>query len=425
MSESIENSVKQLLKKKEILDRIFLCPKCSETLFTQIYYLDSSNIPMVDFTCPQKHHGQVDLTLFFYLFNPSAKEIEDDLTKFDEELEKDIQIHQKNMNKNLKKEENLEKKNKNYQICKGAEFSLFKSNTVIQKKIKLNANIYDILNFQAGKKINKENKDKIKKVEDDDKKFKCQLHHNKNYIGYCLSCKKNICKKCLKEKNHKNMLFENIKLKDNEYAELTKEINKCQEKLNNFKEQCQKITNQNGALFYPSLIYLRLNQDYLNEIKSILEKYNLCLKNKMLNYDIITSVKNIKIKDNIIIPKDMKELINIIKNVKEYLINKDILGNLDKIMNFESLFKNFGNDIDKDLLIHSLLNINFQKGKLTDDPEDDDYYENEEDELEYGELNEEYEDIGNDNNEENNFGDDENDLKEDEKDDNHKNLNKK
>ena len=89
--------------KKSPFDQTFLCPKCSEILFTKICYYKNTNIPQVHFMCPQKHIGVVDLILFFNIFYSSNQEIENELSKFDEELEKDIEEYRNKKLPNLKK----------------------------------------------------------------------------------------------------------------------------------------------------------------------------------------------------------------------------------------------------------------------------------------------------------------------------------
>ena len=84
-------------------DQTFLCPKCSEILFVNIHYIDATMIPQVTYKCPKRHSGTVDLLLFFNLFHSSNKEIEEELSKFDEKLEKDIELFKTKKNKERKK----------------------------------------------------------------------------------------------------------------------------------------------------------------------------------------------------------------------------------------------------------------------------------------------------------------------------------
>ena len=55
--------------------------------------------------CPQKHSGVVDLILFFNIFYSSNQEIENELSKFDEDLEKDIEEYRNKKLQEIKKNE--------------------------------------------------------------------------------------------------------------------------------------------------------------------------------------------------------------------------------------------------------------------------------------------------------------------------------
>ena len=44
----------------------------------------------------------------------------------------------------------------------------------------------------------------------------------------------------------------------------------------------------------------------------------------MLNFEIIMDVKNLNIKNVIVVPKDISELIKILKNYKNYIIQKNL-----------------------------------------------------------------------------------------------------
>ena len=113
-------------------DQTFLCPKCSEILFVKIHYIDATMIPQVKYKCPKRHSGTVDLLLFFNLFHSSNKEIEDELSKFDDKLEKDIE--------------------------------LFKSKKMKDRKILDPINFAKIINKKIKKKKKKKIKRKLKKI---------------------------------------------------------------------------------------------------------------------------------------------------------------------------------------------------------------------------------------------------------------------
>ena len=55
--------------------------------------------------CPQKHSGVVDLILFFNIFYSSNQEIENELSKFDEEFEKDLEEYRNKKLNEIKKPE--------------------------------------------------------------------------------------------------------------------------------------------------------------------------------------------------------------------------------------------------------------------------------------------------------------------------------
>ena len=161
-------------------DQTFLCPKCSEILFVKIHYIDATMIPQVKYKCPKRHSGTVDLLLFFSLFHSSNKEIEEDLSKFDEKLEKDIE--------------------------------LFKT-----KKMKDRKKILDPINF--AKIINKKNKEKEKEEEQNKEK---NNEHNDDI--------KNIN---TEENNNNDINNDKNEIKEENNNDENKEINKEESNINN------------------------------------------------------------------------------------------------------------------------------------------------------------------------------------------------
>ena len=413
-------------------DQTFLCPKCSEILFVKIYYIESTIIPQVKYICPKRHSGSVDLPLFFNLFHSSYQDIEDELSKFDETLEKDIETFKNKkmkdrkildpinfaeiMNKKNKEEDNNKEKDKIIEIqtkeevkklneynennqlfkeikkCNEIKFSLLnikkeikepkifekhysKSETKkkekmenkspeIKKQIKKskknnknsfspkakinNINIIkkrnsnsekrkeDIKEEEREKKEDSKIKEKIKEKketkEEKEDKFLCTLHGNR-FTGYCFSCKKNMCKKCFKKKGHKKRkIFSNVLLNEKNLSELNKSLNQCQEGLNKFEnkvnslieELSNKERNEKIILNIMSKAYIDINRENLKEIKDMIKIYVNCVKKGMLNYETIMNVKNLNIKNVIIIPNDILELIKILKNYKNYIIQKNI-----------------------------------------------------------------------------------------------------
>ena len=114
MSTQNQSKSQQTEIKNSPFEQTFLCPKCSELLFTKIFYKENTNTPMVHFTCPKRHSGVVDLILFFELFYSSNHEIENELSKFEEELDRDIELYNKKKSEEakLKEEEKLKEKEK-------------------------------------------------------------------------------------------------------------------------------------------------------------------------------------------------------------------------------------------------------------------------------------------------------------------------
>ena len=441
MSDLSQPKSTQTEMKKSPFDKTFVCPKCSEILFTKITYSEKTNTPQVEFTCPKKHKGITDIILFFDLFYSSNQEIENDLSQFEEELDKDIENFRKKKleeaknteeakknhnssqskskskekikqdDKEKEKEDNKEKekekeeeKNENeenkekkeiikednnklfkeLEKCNNIKFTLFTSSDIngnnndkeknsIKKNnyTKINQNTNDTNKIIGKSKEKKETTHKIanniniiKKIHSSEKeekfkeeKFLCETHNKSHFIAYCLSCKKNICKKCMKARKHKCKMFKNIKIKEKNLNELNKLVGQCQERLNKFESKNKLLIeslnkkdekSEKLILFIMSNAFIEINRDYLNDVKAIIKNYNNCLKNRMLNYEIITSIKNIKLENNIIIPNDIQELISIIKDYKDYFFEKNIVSDKSPNNNKYLLFETFNEIIKKD-----------------------------------------------------------------------------
>ena len=594
MSTQSQSKSQQTEIKRSPFDQTFLCPKCSELLFTKIFYQENTNTPMVHFICPKRHSGVVDLILFFDLFYSSNQEIENELSKFEEELDRDIEIHRKKKQeearlieeeinkqkqkikeeekikddkkdkeeekkeeingkenpkeeKNNKEEENnkeekndkeedkkeeetvkekedmREEKNgeedikeddkkennvetnkeinlemnsklfKELEKCNIIGFSLSNDKT-IEIVNKENEKINNPINVDSENKVKSENNNKLAKKKSKEKKaithkinnnmnlikkshslekeekfkeekFLCDKHNKSHFVAYCLSCKKNICKKCLKSKKHKSKMFKHIKITEKNLNELNKLVGQCQESLNKFEKQNKILIDSLSSteeqsekviLFILSKTFIEINKEYLNEVKVIIKNYNNCQKNKMLNYEIITSIKNVKIRNNMVIPNDIQELISILKDFKDYLFEKNFsLDNYtknNKILLFEifnDIIKNdsegdnekgiikFTNIIENEKF-KNLINISdfkeevcgkngegedekeiHQAEKIDYDLNDFEDGEDMEEESQEGENDneEDYEDYNDDNNndeDENNYGDDEDEIKDEE-----------
>ena len=423
-------------------EQTFLCPKCSEILLINIYYIGKTKIPQVNYTCPKRHSGNVDLPLFFNLFHSSYKEIEEELSKFDDTLEKDIEAFKSKkmkegkildpinfsqlINKKQKEKENEKNKEeenndndnnkdenkikeeikhtleemenpqlfKEMKKCSEIEFSLLnkKKKAIIdkgkahpksesktsektekkdsnEKKIKKGnksnknsfspkgkTNNINTIKSQTAKEESKE-EDKNKKEEEkkeekkedkkEDKKeekkeekkdqkeikedkYTCSTHGNR-YTGYCFSCKKDMCKKCLKRGHKKRKVFSNVLLSEKNLNDLNKHLNQCQESLNKFENKVHilieelnnKERNEKIILNIMSKAFIDINRENFKEIKETIKTYVNCVKKSMLNFETIMNVKNLDIKNVITIPKDIIELIKILKNYKDHIVQKN------------------------------------------------------------------------------------------------------
>jgi hypothetical protein len=197
---------------------------------------------------------------------------------------------------------------------------------------KRNSNSEDIKEEEKEKKEESKKKEKKETKEEKEDKFVCSLHGNR-FTGYCFSCKKNMCKKCFKKKGHKKRkIFSNVVLNEKNLTELNKALNQCQERLNKFEnkvhslieELSNKEKNEKMILNIMSKAYIDINRENLKEIKDLIKIYVNCVKKGMLNYETIMNVKNLNIKNVILIPNNIVELIQILRTYKNFIIQKNI-----------------------------------------------------------------------------------------------------
>ena len=343
MSNQTQSQMAQTEMKKSPFDKAFLCPKCSEILFTKICYYENTKTPQVEFTCPKKHKGIVDIVLFFDLFHSSNQEIQNDLLQFEEELDKDIENFRKKKleeannakeakniqntsksksksiekikeddkekekkNENKENEENTteitkEKNNKLFkelEKCNNIKFTLLTDSKIKENNSNKGTNITNLNNNNSKgnandanktpdkskekkeithkitnniniiKKIHSSEKDKEEKIKEEN--FVCEIHNKIRFMAYCLSCKKNICKKCMKARKHKCKMFKNIKIKENNLNDLNKIVGQCQERLNKFENKSKllidSLSNKDEKsekliLFLLSNAFIEINRD--------------------------------------------------------------------------------------------------------------------------------------------------------------------
>ena len=113
--------------------------------------------------------------------------------------------------------------------------------------------------------------------------------------------------------------------------------------------------------------YIDMNKENLKDIKETIKIYVNCEKKGLLNYETIMSVKNLNIKNVVIIPKDILELIKILKNYKEYVIEKnnnkkniieDDNKNKENLKEIKDTIKTYVNCVKKSMLNYeTIMNV--------------------------------------------------------------------
>ena len=372
LAEQQQEDLNNYLNAKKYFDHSFICPKCSEALFTKIYYYDESRDPYVKFYCPQNHGGNLDIKLFFTIFDTSNKELENDFSKFDEDLQKDIEnyklkvehksktldnkkeeedsnskitninlinVNNQTESKTPKKQPNKQNYFKNLSQCENFQITLSNKDLLSEfKNINAKTKIRHLLNNNHFKSksnsiirhhhSNSENKFKIEK-------YNCDTHKKLKLIGYCFKCKKNLCKKCLKGKHngHSYKAFKKMKLLDDDYKKLNKKIVTCAELLLKFEKESksliENITNKKERNILTKMInaFLDINKETLDSIKSIIKTYNTCVQQKIFDYDVINNVTNIKLNINLIIPRNISEINKILQDYKQYCFSNNLSNN--------------------------------------------------------------------------------------------------
>ena len=140
-----------------------------------------------------------------------------------------------------------------------------------------------------------------------------------------------MCKKCLKRGHKKRKVFSNVLLSEKNLNDLNKHLNQCQESLNKFENKVHilieelnsKERNEKIILNIMSKAFIDINRENFKEIKETIKTYVNCVKKSMLNFETIMNVKNLDIKNVITIPKDIIELIKILKNYKDHIVQKN------------------------------------------------------------------------------------------------------
>ena len=171
---------------------------------------------------------------------------------------------------------------------------------------------------------------------------KCKINdkHNKDYESYCIECNINLCKECLKTRehiDHYKINLNEIKPQSNEIILLDKIINdiECKEGYQNLKNVYEIIYNSfnkyNNNYFY----CINIHNVLINYIEN-----NPNYKNNMTKeeYENLMKIKNKK--DNIKLKLNYKQIIiNLKKSIHDYEMDINLLN--EKVCNYEkSLMKN-------------------------------------------------------------------------------------
>ena len=123
----------------------------------------------------------------------------------------------------------------------------------------------------------------------------CPVHDDR-FFGFCEDCKQNICNNCNDDhEGHKINYFFNINIKRNQVQEYKNAIKHCEEIIANVEKEKEKV-----ILFLNEFIksvedsfkkFKDINEKEVKFTKDLLSIYQL--KNKDLNYQIISNVKSV------------------------------------------------------------------------------------------------------------------------------------
>ena len=111
------------------------------------------------------------------------------------------------------------------------------------------------------------------------------FYHNEKYLGYCNSCKQNVCIECLNEKTHKSheiTSFKNIMINSKEVSEIKNKINIEKKNLDFFENLFNESINKIKTKFYNLLE----NKKEICKLKEILVNQ---YEKKSYNYQTIMS----------------------------------------------------------------------------------------------------------------------------------------
>ena len=173
------------------------------------------------------------------------------------------------------------------------------------------------------------------------------VEHDDKIISYCEICAKNLCIYCQNEhnKNHKILSLSNLLLNNKEIENYSNQLNKAQNHLKKIEKICNEIIKKlqikieeikNNFEQFKNINNLQIN--FAKNILEILKQKN---KNRELNYEIITNVKNnfkFNYKDCEIF--EYENIFQKAKKIENYLLNTSnfVLGNKDSFSEMKEIF---------------------------------------------------------------------------------------
>ena len=119
-------------------------------------------------------------------------------------------------------------------------------------------------------------------------------NHGLNFVSYCVDCKQNLCSNCIKEEMHKkhNIInLESVKIKDNEFSEIQRKLNKEKIFLTFLEKIFLKSLKHLEKEFY-ILLNKKISQYKLKE--ALINEY----QRNTMNYNTIMNCLNLKFSDS-------------------------------------------------------------------------------------------------------------------------------
>ena len=212
----------------------------------------------------------------------------------------------------------------NFSFCKICKKTLCKECSEIHNHLEFNDN-----NFSLFPEKKDNNLISIGQLD-----FNCQ-YHNKGFYSFCKECNINLCKECENfHIQHKIIIFDTIKLSNDEINAIQSNINLAKKRLILFDLKILKFIKSLHKLEKLYLQLLTLYNDFISIYKEqisfsqmILLIYTNSSNNNKYNYQIIQNVRNLKfnirgipIKNSYDFTTNIKSLTSYLTNNKNYLL---------------------------------------------------------------------------------------------------------